>query len=127
MTNAQILAEVRSITKEENPCNLHEEKGVVVCNNKRQGPCCGGCKHLSNKGCMVEAAACRFWFCTSAMEALSQLAKQRLAVLLWEYDGPFMWRHDDPTYQTGKFFGRHMILLQWHPKAMVKHPRDNYF
>ncbi len=54
--------EASRLLKAENPCNIREENGKMVCNGHLVS-CCYGCKHLGPKGCTVEALSCKLWLC----------------------------------------------------------------
>lgn len=47
------------VLKKYNPCKI--EKGE--CSRDGRNFCCGGCKHLSEKGCTTEALWCKVWLC----------------------------------------------------------------
>lgn len=51
--------------KKYNPCNIHKENGITVCNrykNKNE-LCCVGCEHLGFWGCTVRSLGCKLGQC----------------------------------------------------------------
>lgn len=76
------------IMKQYDPCG--------VCNGTctrgrcgKQNFCCEGCKYLSDKGCTVEALACKLWVCEEAELLLPEnvLDKlEQLTLLVWHWE-----------------------------------------
>jgi hypothetical protein len=94
MTDAERVKRAQEIATQYNICNIQrkEDGSGVTCNDGT--PCCGGCKHLSERGCTVEAHGCRFWFCATAFNLLPLNARAELYQLIWDYEGQLFFRHD---------------------------------
>lgn len=95
MTITQIMARVREITLEFNPCNIRREGGLhggrTVCNGGT--PCCDGCRHLTQGGCGIRSAnACKLWFCDEAKAKMPPLIRQELFWLKAVYPGKLYFR-----------------------------------
>ena len=90
------------ILRETNPCQIQKDaEGRVSCRDTRsplraggstQTLCCGGCRHLSDKGCNAEALSCKLWACwtlkreapdvVSALQILNKAAQDaRLPII----------------------------------------------
>jgi hypothetical protein len=56
----QLYALGQDVVKLQNPCQI--SKDGKSCNGGK--PCCGGCPHLSDKGCSIpDALACKLYLC----------------------------------------------------------------
>ena len=80
----EIYKEYNDLLKEYNPCNIHIKENILTCNgvsslNNDGLLCCGGCKHLSKKGCRVKALSCKIWLCQESIEILcKKLSKKHI-------------------------------------------------
>lgn len=93
-TNQMVVERLEQILKQENPCNIKVKGGVASC---RDGiPCCGGCRHLSAGGCQVVSVACKFYFCPTAWESLTEAARTELEALGKAFKGPLKHRYSGP-------------------------------
>jgi len=86
----------QEIIKEYNPCKIKVIDGKVTCVASRQefkrsfdqrklwfyAPrneelCCGGCRHLTRKGCRAKSLSCKLWLC-SGFNYIKHPAKKEL-------------------------------------------------
>lgn len=90
-----------------NPCKITDGK----CLNGT--PCCGGCEHLSNKGCTVSSLRCKVWLCHVARDAFPECAKELRQIedkIYKIHPGLFWARHskaqlfDNMTYPESSCF-----------------------
>ena len=49
--------------KEYNPCKIKFDINNQPSCNGYENMCCGDCKYLSDKGCIVRALPCKLWLC----------------------------------------------------------------
>ena len=85
----QLYQEASSIMQDRNPCQIGRGK----CHSMREYPerhknqpfCCGGCQHLTPKGCSVESLFCKLWVCEALEDehrAMTSTGKVELSPML---------------------------------------------